>query len=301
MDLVARVVDFPRPGETVIGADFQSLPGGKGANQAVAAARLGATTRMVGCVGEDSAGRELTEFLARAGVDISGLRAVDAVATGSALIFVNDDGENSIVVVPGANGCTGAADIDFQAAVGDVVVSPLEIGDEAILAGFHVAATAGATTILNPAPARLCAKEMMDLADILIVNETELAFYGAGQPDGALPLAEVAAAAEGLAKEFQATVVATLGARGVVAVAQGETIALPAHAVEVVDTTAAGDTFVGSLAASLALGETLRDALGCATAAAALCVGRAGAACSIPTRAEVHAFREAAAREARQQ
>ncbi|MEO2168105.1 MAG: ribokinase [bacterium] len=295
MDLVARVADFPRPGQTIAGADFRSLPGGKGANQAVAAARSGAATRIVGCVGNDSAGRELAEFLDLAGVDVSGLRTVDSTATGRALILVSDAGENSIVVVPGANGCTGAAEINFVPAAGDVVVSPLEIGDEAILAAFRVASTASATTILNPAPARVCAPEMLALADILVVNETELAFYGAFEAREDMPLAEVSAAVGKLAKRYGSTVIATLGGRGLVAMAEGEAIVLAAHAVEVVDTTAAGDTFVGSLAASLAVGESLRSGLNCATAAAALCVGRVGAAPSIPNRAEVRAFRERAA------
>lgn len=287
VDLVCRAERHPRPGETLPGSDFATHPGGKGANQAVAAARSGADTHMLGRVGDDGFGREQVEFLSNQGIRTDGVRRTEGVATGVALIVVDEMGENSIVVVPGANGRVVVEDIDVAFAPGDVVVCQFEVPLEVVRGAFESARAAGATTVLNPAPASSCSPELLAMADILVVNESELSFFSRTEEADPANAADVAQSLRALRTAPGQVVVATLGAHGLVALVGDEAIGLSGHAVKAVDTTGAGDTFVGALAARIAAGASSREALDYANTAASICVERAGAGPSIPTAREV--------------
>jgi ribokinase len=288
MDLVARAARQPRAGETVLGSSYATSPGGKGANQAVAAARLGAQVSMLGKIGADPFGAELRAFLARNGVDVRGVTTAGAVSTGVAFIVVGDAGENAIVVIPGANGQLDAGDVGGAAlAPGDVVVCQFETPLVTTEALFRRARAHGARTVLNCAPALPCPRELLDLGDVLVVNETELAVLLKIEPARiASPEAAVEASRNLLTRPSQ-VVVTTLGASGAVAIHGDRTLVLPGRRVQVVDTTGAGDTFVGALAARLAAGAPLDDALDHANLAAALSVQRAGAGPASPTYEEL--------------
>lgn len=293
VDLVCRAARHPRPGETIPGTDFATHPGGKGANQAVAAARLGAETWMVGRVGDDSFGAEQVAFLSAQGVHTKHVARTAGLATGVALIVVSEDGENAIVVVAGANARVAEADVQIDFRSGDVVVCQFETPLQTVAAVLSRAREAGATTVLNPAPAQACPAEILSLADVLIVNETELGFFtpeAEADPDPGDPAA-VAARVRTLQSPSSQAVVATLGGHGLVARVGDEELTLPGHPVAVVDTTAAGDTFVGAIAARMAAGEPVAAALDYANRAASICVERAGAGPSIPLAHEVEARR----------
>jgi ribokinase len=288
-DVIVRVPRFVRPGETLEGRSLRRLPGGKGANQAVAAARAGAPTHLLGAVGRDSDGQALLDFLAHQGIDIAGVRQVGA-PTGTAFIQVSDDGENSIVIVQGAN---GHVRFDAEsAALGsdDCVLATFEVPEATIALAFEESKARGARTILNATPSRSFPAELLDVVDILVVNESELsraAVDHAGievDDDPSLRTATRLLAAD------RRTVVATLGARGLHACDRGDAFDLRAHRVDVVDTTAAGDTFVGYLAAGLVRGLSTEEASTVANAAAALAVQSEGAAPSIPGAKNVDAF-----------
>lgn len=291
VDLVCRAARHPRPGETITGTNFATHPGGKGANQAVAAARLGADTWMVGRVGDDSFGAEQVAFLSAQGVQTKHVKRTAELATGVALIVVSEDGENSIVVVPGANGRVSEADVQIEFRPGDVVVCQFEIPLPTVVAVLSRAREAGATTLLNPAPAQACSAEALALADVLVVNENELGFFtGEAEADPSDPEA-VAVLLRALQGPSSQAVVATLGGHGLVAQIGDDELMLPGHLVSVVDTTAAGDTFVGAIAARVAAGEPVAAALDYANLAASICVERAGAGPSIPSAREVEARR----------
>lgn len=285
-DLVLKVAAHPRPGETVAASDLQEFPGGKGANQAVAARRSGAGTLLVGATGADGFGISMREFLAGEGIAIGGIRVVSGRPTGIAIITVDAIGENAIAVSPGANFALGASDaeaIDFQP--GDHVLAQFEVPEDFIRIGFARAKAAGAVTILNPAPMKLLTPELLALCDILVLNETELEAV-----IGVSPLSredEIETAARSLHADGGRTIVVTLGAKGCLALHQGQVLRIAGHKTEAVDTTGAGDCFVGVLAASLAEGRPLVAALERANRAAALSVTRAGAASSMPMRAEL--------------
>ena len=289
MDVVATAERHPRVGETVLGKDVLYFPGGKGANQAVAAAKLGATTTLIGRLGKDAFGAELRAFLSGQGVELSFARETAGAHTGTALITLAN-ADNTIVVVPGANGMMTPEDVAaIKLAKGDVAVSQFEIPLPAIAAFFERARAAGATTILNPAPARAINDELLNLVDILILNETELGFltgvtlHENDHFDGLFD------AARSLQAHPAQIICVTLGKRGAMALVDGDTIIVPGRAVRTVDTTGAGDCFVGALAAQLVQGAGVRDALAGANLAASLCVQRMGAAPSMPTAAEVAA------------
>jgi ribokinase len=290
MDVVATAERHPRVGETVAGKDVLYFPGGKGANQAVAAAKLGARAALIGRLGKDAFGAELRTFLAGQGVDVNLVRETAGVHTGTAIITLAD-ADNTIVVVPGANGLVTPEDVAAAAlAKGDIAVSQFEIPIPAISAFFTQARIAGAVTILNPAPARECGNDPLALVDVLVLNETELVLLAKAALHEADDVARFVEAAGLLQARRDQIVCVTLGKRGVVALAaDGETIVIPGRAVKAVDTTGAGDCFVGALAARLALGSTMRDAIGYANAAASISVQRMGAAPSMPTAAEVAA------------
>lgn len=289
MDVVATAERHPRIGETVAGKAVHYFPGGKGANQAVASAKLGAATTLIGRLGTDAFGQQLRAFLTTQGVDLRFVHDTTEAHTGTAVITVAD-ADNTIVVVPGANALVSAADVSaVRFDKSDVAVSQFEIPLPTIAAFFQRARAAGATTILNPAPALPFAKELLDLVDILILNETELGFLsGTTLRDSDEPARFVEAA-----KPQQGggrIICITLGKRGVLALIDGQTDIIAGRAVKAVDTTGAGDCFVGALASQLASGRPIRDAIGYANLAASICVQRMGAAPSMPTAAEIAAL-----------
>ena len=287
-DLIARAPRHPLTGETVLGRELRVLPGGKGANQAVAAARLGAKTRLIGWLGQDVFGDDLARFLGAQGVDLRHVRRTAAAATGTALIVVADSGDNTIVVIRGANDLLGPDDlaaVDIRP--GDVLVSQFEIPGSAIERFFVRGRTAGARTLLNPAPARRDLDHLLGLADVLVVNETELAFFLDQDPSETLSALVVAEAARRLRSAPEQIVVVTLGPRGALALAGDRVIEVPGRNVAAIDTTGAGDCFVGALAARLADGAPAADALAYANLAASLCVQRLGAGAAMPSAEEL--------------
>src|SRR5258705_11655807 len=287
MDVVATADRHPRIGETVTGDAVLYFPGGKGANQAVAAAKLGAPTALVGRVGKDAFGDELKAFLAAQGVDLTFLQQTSEAHTGTALITIAS-ADNTIVVIPGANALVSAADVAAPAfAKGDIAVSQFEIPLPSISAFILRARAPGATTILNPAPAIEAEREPLDLVDILILNVAELGLLAKTELRDTDDPAHVIEAARSLQTSQDKTVCVTLGRRGALALIDGKLLIIPGRAVKAIDTTGAGDCFVGAVAAQLAAGKSIRDALGYAIAAASVCVQRMGAAPSMPTAAEV--------------
>ena len=282
MDNVARVVRFPLAGETVMATAFAKSPGGKGANQAVAAARAGAKVSFVSAVGDDADGRALLEFLRENDVNCEGVRVVLA-PTGMAQILVDATGENQIVVASGANAMIEAAIPDESR----ILLAQLEAPADAVQR-FFKAGNAAATRILNAAPFHPHASSCIALADIVIVNETELAAYAGSRSMPQTPAAVADMVRELLAHERQRFVV-TLGSAGSVAVAIDSVVVTGGVSADVVDTIGAGDCFCGYLAAGLSADNSLEQAITIAHHAAALSVGKAGAASSTPFMAEVHA------------
>ena len=288
MDVVATADRHPKVGETVAGRAVHYFPGGKGANQAVAAAKLGASTALIGRLGNDAFGQQLRTFLAAQGVDLMLVRETPDIHTGTAIITVAD-ADNTIVVVPGANGRVGAEDVEAPVfARGDIAVSQFEIPLPTISTFFKRARAAGATTILNPAPALPCGPELLALVDVLVLNETELGFFANTELRDDDPPDRFVEAARSLPTGAKAIVCVTLGKRGVLALVGGEASMIAGRTVKAVDTTGAGDCFVGALAAQLAGGTAIRDALAYANAAASISVQRMGAAPSMPTAGEVY-------------
>ena len=285
VDLVVRAPRLPGPGETVTGGTFAQHDGGKGANQAVAAARLGATVTFIGATGDDDFGRSARQALAREGIPTDGVRVLPDVPTGVALIVVAETGDNQIAVASGANGTVDAALVtealaDSPAlARGGVYLANFEIDDEAVIAGAQLASEAGMTLVINPAPAREMPAALLSLSPILVPNEVEArALTGEIESHNAARL---------LAARSGAAVVVTLGPQGALVVEEGVAKHVPAPLVEAVDTTGAGDTFAGALAAELAAGSTLIDAVRFAVRAASISVSKPGARGGMPTRAEV--------------
>ncbi len=288
LDIVCRVARLPAPGETIAAEGVERLPGGKGANQAVACARWGAATALIGAVGRDEAAEPLLAHLRAAGVDVAGVARIAGQPTGQAHIFVSAAGENMIVVIGGANRAVGAEHVRARnLGRHRVFLSQFETPLSAIEALF--ASADAALKVLNAAPAVAQGEALFPLADILVVNQTELARYAsAGDPPASMP--DVERAARALISRSNQTVVVTLGAGGAAAVNSTSAILVEGRAARVVDTTGAGDCFCGVLAASLSEGASLEDALGGANAAAALSTERPGAAVSATLRADVTAL-----------
>ncbi|HEX5503534.1 MAG TPA: ribokinase [Thermomicrobiales bacterium] len=287
-DLVVGVGALPRPGETVAGGRFAIVGGGKGANAAVAAARLGARVALVACLGDDDFGRARRADLAAEGIDLGGVRVAGATTSGVALIAVEASGENTVIYVPGANALlTPAAVAGLALAAGDVLLTQLETPPATVAAALRRARERGATALLNAAPYTPEAAGLIALADVLVLNEVE-----AADALGAAHVApgEARAAVAALLGRGPRAVALTLGAHGAVAGLGGDIRHLPAPAVAVVDTTAAGDAFVGALAAGLAAGADFFAAATTAVAAGSLAVTRPGAQPSLPRRPEVDAL-----------
>ncbi|WP_433205586.1 ribokinase [Dactylosporangium sp. CS-047395] len=295
VDVISRVGRLPRPGETILGRDSESalLPGGKGANQAVAAARLGVLTLLFGAVGADAFGAQLRDTLSAEGVGLAHLSTVDGATTGVAQIVVAADGENTIVVSSGANfrfAPAALADLPAVVEPGDVVLLQLEIPVATCLAAAGIARAAGARVVLNAAPSPEGADpdlaDLLDRVDVLVVNETEaLAMATEAGAEG-----NWFAVAAALRKQGPDACVITLGADGAVASDDAGDWHQPAFPVDVVDTTGAGDAFCGGLAARLAAGGGLNDAVCTGAAAGALATGRLGAQAALPDRAAVEAL-----------
>jgi len=289
MDVVATADRHPRIGETIAGNAVLYFPGGKGANQAVAAAKLGAPTTLIGRLGRDAFGDELKAFLTAQGVDLTFVQQTADAHTGTAIITVAN-ADNTIIVVPGANALVGATDVQAPVfANGDIAVSQFEIPLPTVRAFFKRARAAGATTILNPAPAIEFDAEMLDLVDILILNESELGLLAKAELRDTDDQARFIGAARSLQSNKDKIICVTLGKRGALALVDGQPMIIPGSAVTAVDTTGAGDCFVGAVAAQLASENSIRDALHYANDAASICVQRMGAAPSMPTAAEVEA------------
>ena len=290
MDLVTRAPRLPQGGETLIGHSFSTIAGGKGANQAVAAARLGAQVSMVGCVGDDAYGEHLRGALLHEGIDCQAVSVIDG-SSGVALIVVDDHSQNAIVIVAGANGALTPSVVDrFDAVLqgADVIICQLEIPDATVGHALKRGRELGKIVILNPAPAsRKLPPEWYACIDYLIPNESEAAVLS-GLPVDSLATAEAGAAqliAAGAGK-----VIVTLGAQGLVFADGTRLEHFAAPRVKAVDTTAAGDTFVGGFAAALASGKSEIEAIRFGQVAAALSVTREGAQPSIPTSQDVQAF-----------
>jgi ribokinase len=285
--MVASVQSLPLPGETVVARDFAHFPGGKGANQAVAAARMGAGTLMIGAVGADEPGNWMRAFLQENGVDTGMVRIDPEQPTGQAFINVSAAGENAIVIVPGTNAGLSTADVRLEELTGcSIFLAQLESPVDTISSLFRSDVARRGLTMLNAAPALPEGAGLFSLTDILILNESELAAY-AGLPE---PPDDVEAAIENAEKligwDGQAVIV-TLGENGAVVVTGERGVLIPGRRANVVDTTGAGDCFCGTLAAALADGYTLNEAVRFAVTAASISVERHGAATSIPVRAEV--------------
>jgi ribokinase len=289
MDVVASADRHPRIGETVAGHVVLYFPGGKGANQAVAAAKLGAPTTLIGRLGKDAFGAELKAFLAAQRIDLSLVQETAEAHTGTALITIAN-ADNTIVVIPGANALVSAADVAAPAlAKGDIAVSQFEIPLPAITAFFKRARAAGAATILNPAPAIEFNRGLLDVIDILILNESELGLLAKTELRDTDDYPRFIGAARSLQTSTDKIICVTLGKRGVLALIDGEPLIVAGRTVKAVDTTGAGDCFVGAVAAQLAEGKSIHDALNFANAAASICVQRMGAGSSMPSAAEVDA------------
>lgn len=290
MDLCVSCAEAPQAGETVQGHDFFTNPGGKGGNQATAAARLGAPTVMLGCVGQDAFGAELLQTLTASGVDCS--QVVRGVQPTGVAVITRTGAENRIVVSGGANleltGQQAGRLVAENAPDGGFFLAQNECGSAAVQAALCTAKQQGLYTLLNPAPARELSQDVFDSTDLLVVNETECAFYTGVCPE--TPLACGGAFARLHASGCRSVVI-TLGEKGsLYSGAEGTFFQPCVPAPQTVDTTGAGDTFIGALAAELLRGGTVRQAMVFAAQAAALTVARVGAQQAIPTRAEVQRY-----------
>ncbi|MEA3334628.1 MAG: ribokinase [Chloroflexota bacterium] len=289
MDLVIRSPRIPQPGETIIGHDLHTVPGGKGANQAVAAARLGARVGMVGRVGDDDFGRPLLLNLAANCVDAQHVIKQSGVASGVAMIIVDDAGENCIVVASGANAELSPADVDAAEeaiATADLLLLQLESPLETVAHAASVARAHGTPVVLNPAPvpADALSADLLEMVDVLIPNQGEaLALAGISQSDSA-DFGAVASAVRELGPDI---VVLTLGSQGALVLGLQGSQTVPAFPVQVVDTTAAGDAFVAGLAVAMAEGKPVFEAARWGNAAGALAATRFGAQPSLPERQDL--------------
>ena len=290
IDLTFRTSRLPQPGETLAGSGFHLGHGGKGANQAVAAARLGAQVSMVSRVGRDLFGEQLLANFRGHGIDTTHVVMDQERPSGVASIVVDDQARNCILVVPGANGALSPEDVRAAAETirsADLLLCQLEVPQETVREAFLLARSAGVRTLLNPAPAAPLAEEVLRLTDLCVPNETELELL-AGTPVGST--AEVAAAARALRERGPRLVIVTLGKRGALVVDGPNAEVYPAFAVDAVDTSGAGDAFIGGLAVFLAQQAALPDAVRGANAVAGFAVTALGTQTALPTREQLGTF-----------
>jgi ribokinase len=287
-DLVVRAPHFPQPGETISGSDLQIIPGGKGANQAVASARQGTSVAMVGRVGNDSFGPELINNLKQNNVDTSYIQIDPQAATGTAIIVVDTNGQNSIVLSPGGNGKVSPADMaNVPFSDHKLLLLQLEIPIEAVLSATQRAKESGLRVLLNPAPAYSLPDELISLPDFILPNETELSLL-TNQPVNDVSSAEKAA--KRLLERGAQNVIVTLGANGALIVTGTQVIHVDPYKVNVVDTTAAGDAFIGGFVSALLENKSLEGAVRYGSACGALATTKFGAQPSLPTKEEVERF-----------
>ena len=289
-DLVVAVPALPQAGETVLGDDLQRIGGGKGANQAVAAARLGARTAFIGRVGSDAFGKARKAELVSFGVAVAGISTDSDRPTGAALILVDDHGDNVIAVSPSANAALAPSHVISAKALfaqSSVLICQLEVPLETVAAALAQARTHSMTAILNAAPGMAAAAPLLSTTDVLIVNRVEAESLVGNFVES---IAAARAAAGELSQRVRRAAILTLGTAGSIVASNDGIEHVPAWQVHTVDGTAAGDAYVGAVAAALARGETLADAARLATAAAAIAVGRFGAQTSLPSREEVVEF-----------
>ncbi|EJL87852.1 ribokinase [Herbaspirillum sp. CF444] len=297
MDLVLRVPRMPLPGETITGGQFRTIPGGKGANQAVACARLSADSvkvAMVACLGDDAFGAELRAALRKDGIDDSHVTTIPDTASGIASILVDDNGQNSIVLASGANAELSPAHIDAARGLIEqarIVVLQLESPLPTVIHAIRLAHALGKTVVLNPAPAQALPTELLGQIDYLVPNEIEAAML-AGMPASGIRIEndsdeQIATVIGKLRAAGSTNVLVTLGEKGVYAALESGSEHFDAQAVKAIDTTAAGDTFIGGFVAALAEGRSEADAIALGQRAAAISVARVGAQTSIPTRLEI--------------
>ena len=292
MDLVVRAQHIPRPGETVRGEQFSTIPGGKGANQAAAAARLGAKVEMIGRVGADSFGPILLDNMRAQGVGVSHVLADPDAPSGIAMIILDAEGENSIVVAPGANGRVSLEDVEAARDLlrqGRYLIMQFEIPLDVVRDAMKLAGQLGLQVILNPAPAYPAEPELLLGARYLVANESEAQTLTGIE---VINLAVARRAGSALLEMGLPHVILTLGADGALLLTSEEVVHVPARKVKVVDTTAAGDAFIGGLAVALLKGFTLVEAVRYATCAGTLATTVLGAQTSLPSASRVQAFYE---------
>lgn len=289
MDLVTNVKVTPKVGETILGRGFSEIPGGKGANQAVAIGRLGGNVSMLGRVGNDNFGADLIQALADSGVENAMVKKVEGAPTGTALIMVNDDGDNSIVVIPGANYELKPEDIeDEQFEDAEYLLAQLETPIETIEFAYAKAKALGLKTVLNTAPAQKLSKELISNVDLIVPNETEFELLTGHTPETKEGLD---AGTKWLFEQGVKELIITLGKNGALYVSnQGDQLHVNGYAVKAIDTTAAGDSFIGGLLTALSKGETMKEAMEFAMKVGAVTVTKHGAQSSLPTLEEIESF-----------
>lgn len=286
MDMVVRCSELPLPGQTILGSSFAMNPGGKGANQAVASAKLGAKTHLVARLGHDVFAQASRDSFQENGLGTDFVIMDEAAASGVALIYVDDLGENSIVVAPGANKLLTPADVDFALPVicqAKVMILQLEIPIKTVIHAAKIARQNGTKVVLNPAPVRTLPAELLAHTDIIIANEIETQILTESDEIG---LHMAVNACKPLFEAGVETVIMTLGSQGALVVSKDGVTRVPGFKIKAVDTTSAGDTFAGAIASSLSEGKPLEEAVLFANAAAALTATKVGAQIAMPSRAE---------------
>lgn len=290
MDIVVFVDEFPKIGETIFGKDLEYFPGGKGSNQAIACRRLGCDALMVGSVGIDNFGEKMLKIQKKEGIDTAGISKVKNIATGTAFITVSKNSNNSIIVMPGANLYWNKNFLDnINISKNDLVLAQFEIPNWVIKRSFQKAKNCGAKTILNPSPVKTCSKEIINLTDIVVVNEIELQKIS-GVKINKKNAESIFTGAKGILKKGVKVVIVTLGDKGVYLFSKNIKKHLSARKVLSIDTTGAGDCFIGGLAAGLFKGYNLNKAIKFGNIVASISVTRKGAASSFPLLKEVEKY-----------